>query len=102
MASVWSYEGRRVIVSGGGGAGMGAAAVTELAELGAEIHVIDLKEPPVKVAGYHAVDLRDPDAIAAAVDAIGGNMDLAVDDYIAHNINYLRDVLGIKLPPYST
>jgi NAD(P)-dependent dehydrogenase (short-subunit alcohol dehydrogenase family) len=75
MASVWSYEGRRVIVSGGGGAGMGAAAVTELAQLGAEIHVIDLKRPPVKVAGYHAVDLRDPDAIAAAVDAIGGNID---------------------------
>ena len=31
--------------------------------------------------------------------AIGGNMDLAVDDYLAHNINYLRDVLGVKLPP---
>ena len=27
---------------------------------------------------------------------------VAVDDYIAHNINYLRDVLGVKLPPYST
>ena len=33
------------------------------------------------------------------VDAIGGNLDLAVDDYIAHNINYLRDVLGVRLPP---
>jgi inosose dehydratase len=31
-------------------------------------------------------------------DAIGGNLDLAVDDYIAHNINYLRDVLGVKPP----
>ena len=27
MAGVWSYEGKRVLVSGGGGAGMGAAAV---------------------------------------------------------------------------
>ena len=32
-------------------------------------------------------------------DAIGGNIDLAIDDYIAHNINYLRDVVGISLPP---
>jgi hypothetical protein len=32
-------------------------------------------------------------------DAIGGNMELKVDDYIADNINYLRDVLGVRLPP---
>ena len=52
--SVWRYDGKRVVVSGGGGAGMGAAAVTELANLGAEIHVIDLKEPPVPVASFGA------------------------------------------------
>lgn len=54
---------------------MGAATVRELVHLGAEVHVIDLKEPPVEVAGYHAVDLRDPDAIAGAVTAIGGTID---------------------------
>jgi NAD(P)-dependent dehydrogenase (short-subunit alcohol dehydrogenase family) len=75
MTSVWSYEGKRVIVSGGGGAGMGAAAVRELDQLGAEIHVLDLKEPPIPVAGYHATDLRDPDAIAATVETIGGKVD---------------------------
>ncbi len=75
MGSVWAYEGRRVVVSGGGGAGMGAATVRHLAELGAETHVIDLKEPPIEVAGYHQVDLRDPDAIESAVDAIGGPVD---------------------------
>ena len=68
MASVWSYEGMRVVVSGGGGAGMGAATVTELANLGAEIHVLDLREPPVDVASYQGVDLKDPDATAAAID----------------------------------
>ena len=62
MALPFSYEGKRVIVSGGGGAGMGAAAVEGLAELGAEIHVLDLKDPPVKVASHQIVDLRDPDA----------------------------------------
>jgi NAD(P)-dependent dehydrogenase (short-subunit alcohol dehydrogenase family) len=75
VPSVWSYEGKRVVVSGGGGAGMGAAAVRHLGELGAEVHVLDLKEPPVEVASYQAVDLRDPDATSAAVGKIGGRLD---------------------------
>ena len=75
MALPFSYEGKRVVVSGGGGAGMGAAAVEGLAELGAEIHVLDLKDPPVKVASHQTADLRDPDAVAAAVDKIGGKID---------------------------
>ena len=68
MALPFSYEGKRVVVSGGGGAGMGAAAVEGLAELGAEIHVLDLKDPPVKVASHQIADLRDPDAVAAAIE----------------------------------
>ena len=75
MATPFSYEGKRVVVSGGGGAGMGAAAVEGLAELGAEIHVLDLKDPPVKVASHQIVDLRDPDAVTAAVENIGGTID---------------------------
>ena len=75
MTSALGYEGSRVIVSGGGGAGMGAAAVRHLCELGAEVHVIDLKEPPVEVASYQAVDLRDPEATVAAVETIGGSID---------------------------
>ena len=35
------------------------------------------------------------------LDALGGNMDLAVDTYISHNVNYLRAILGVKLPPYD-
>jgi NAD(P)-dependent dehydrogenase (short-subunit alcohol dehydrogenase family) len=75
MTATLGYEGRRVIVSGGGGAGMGAAAVRHLSDLGAEVHVLDLKEPPVGVSSYQAVDLRDPDATLAAVDSIGGPID---------------------------
>jgi NAD(P)-dependent dehydrogenase (short-subunit alcohol dehydrogenase family) len=75
MATGWGYEGSRVIVSGGGGAGMGAAAVRHLSDLGAEVHVLDLKEPPVEVASYQAVDLRHPDATAEAVEKIGGTVD---------------------------
>ena len=36
---------------------------------------------------------------AGRFDAAGGNLDLAVDDYLGHNVNYLRVVLGVKLPP---
>ncbi len=87
--SVWRYDGKRVVVSGGGGGGMGAAATTELANLGAEIHVIDLKEPPVPVASHQVVDLRDPDATAAAIEEIGGT------------IHALFNCAGLPGPPFS-
>jgi NAD(P)-dependent dehydrogenase (short-subunit alcohol dehydrogenase family) len=73
--SKFSYEGKRVVVSGGGGAGMGAATVEGLAEMGAEIHVLDLREPPIEVASYQSADLRDPDATAEAIERIGGRID---------------------------
>ena len=49
--------------------------------------------------GWVALDMDGPRKGDDGFDAIGGNLDLAVDDYIAHNINYLRVVLGVKLPP---
>jgi NAD(P)-dependent dehydrogenase (short-subunit alcohol dehydrogenase family) len=79
----------RVVVSGGGGAGMGAATVTELASLGAEIHVLDLKEPPIDVKSYQSVDLKDPDAAAAAIEKIGGP------------IHALFNAAGLPGPPFS-
>ena len=87
--SVWRYDGKRVVVSGGGGAGMGAAATTELANLGAEIHVIDLKEPSVPVASHQVVDLRDPDATAEAIENIGGTL------------HALFNCAGLPGPPFS-
>src|SRR5499426_2023043 len=75
FVSNFSYEDKRVVVSGGGGAGMGAATVVGLAEMGAEIHVLDLKEPPIEAASHQVVDLRDPDAAAAAIEQIGGQID---------------------------
>ncbi|MEV4036319.1 coniferyl-alcohol dehydrogenase [Streptomyces umbrinus] len=68
-----SYEGDRVVVSGGGGAGMGASLVRKLTQLGAEVHVLDLKAPPAPAgAHFHVTDLSDPEAISAAVAEIGG------------------------------
>jgi NAD(P)-dependent dehydrogenase (short-subunit alcohol dehydrogenase family) len=72
---VISYEGKRVVVSGGGGAGMGASTVGRLVDLGAEVHVLDLREPQVGVSSYQSADLRDPGAVAEAVDRIDGRID---------------------------
>ena len=51
--------------------------------------------------GWAIFDVDGPRKGDDGYDAIGsaGNNQLAVDDYLANNINYLRDVLGIKLPP---
>ena len=52
--------------------------------------------------GWAIFDVDGPRVGDDGYDAIGGNRELAVDDYLSHNINYLRDVLGVKLPPHST
>jgi inosose dehydratase len=49
--------------------------------------------------GWAVLDLDGPRKGDDGFDAIGGNLELAVDDYIGHNINYLRVMLGVKLPP---
>jgi inosose dehydratase len=49
--------------------------------------------------GWVVLDLDGPRKGDDGFDSIGGNLDVAVDDYIAHNINYLRHVVGVRLPP---
>jgi NAD(P)-dependent dehydrogenase (short-subunit alcohol dehydrogenase family) len=67
------YAGARAIVSGGGGAGMGAALVARLTALGAEVHVLDLKAPETDTGAiFHATDLKDKDAISGAAAKVGG------------------------------
>ena len=51
--------------------------------------------------GWAVLDLDGPRKGDDGFDAIGGSIDLAVDDYIMHNINYLRRVLGVRLPPLN-
>lgn len=68
------YDGKRVLVVGGA-TGMGAAAAKAVAELGAEVVVMD--HLTVDVSGYTSikVDLRERDQIDAAVDVCGGSVD---------------------------
>jgi len=72
--SVWSYEGKRVVIAGCF-SGMGEATARELVALGAEVHGFDIKPSPVSLASFHQVDLCDPALIDQAVDAIDGEID---------------------------
>ena len=65
------YDGKRALVVGGA-TGMGAAAAKSVAELGAEVIVVDYAPVNFDVAKSIQVDLRDPASIDAAVDEIEG------------------------------
>jgi NAD(P)-dependent dehydrogenase (short-subunit alcohol dehydrogenase family) len=67
-----SYAGKRAVVAGGGGSGMGASVARIAGELGAEVHVLDLREPTTPPASFTRTDLGDPASIAAAVERLGG------------------------------
>lgn len=72
---MFDYDGIRAIVTGGGGTGMGSVLTRELIALGAEVHVLDLADPPEGVASFQRVDLSSPEAIDAAVAAVPGDVD---------------------------
>ncbi|MDI2125233.1 SDR family oxidoreductase [Yinghuangia seranimata] len=70
MTSPFSYEGKRVVVTGGF-SGVGAALVELLTELGAEhITVLDIKEPTGSAQKFIQTDLNDAASIDAAIAEI--------------------------------
>jgi NAD(P)-dependent dehydrogenase (short-subunit alcohol dehydrogenase family) len=74
-APAW-YAGRKVVVAGGGGSGMGAAAVRLIREAGGEVTVFDLREPESRDGiTFVQVDLSDPAAIDQAVPRLGDRVD---------------------------
>jgi NAD(P)-dependent dehydrogenase (short-subunit alcohol dehydrogenase family) len=71
-ADRFRYDGKRVLVVGGA-TGMGAAAAQTVADLGAEVIVLDYA--PVTYDGVKEsiqVDLREKDAVDAALSQVGG------------------------------
>lgn len=72
MSSPNTYEGKRVIVVGGGGVGIGGSVVKLMGELSAEIHVADIQEPSHPVASFVKTDLRKTTSIDETINEIGG------------------------------
>ena len=44
--------------------------------------------------GWAIFDMDGPRKGDDGFDAIGGNLELAIDDYLSHNVNYMRVILG--------
>ena len=71
MTSLFSYRGRRVVVTGGS-SGVGAALLDVLAELDvAHVTVLDLNPPTGPHDAFVATDLADEHAVRAAITTIG-------------------------------
>ena len=68
------YDGRRAVIVGGA-TGIGAATATLLAELGAEVVVLDVQDVAYDVSRSVRVDLRNESSIDAALDEVGGPID---------------------------
>ena len=76
MASLFGYEGKRVVVTGGA-TGIGAALIDLLKGLGApHVTVLDIKAPETDVDAFLEVNLSDKDALDAAVEQIEGPVDV--------------------------
>jgi NAD(P)-dependent dehydrogenase (short-subunit alcohol dehydrogenase family) len=73
--TTWNYEGKRAIVTGAA-SGMGKATATSLVAAGAEVHGLDVNSIDVPgLAAAHRADLSDTESIAAAFDALPGDID---------------------------
>ena len=76
MSNPFSYENKRVVVTGGA-TGVGAALLDVLAELGtAHVTVLDIKEPSGPHQTFLQTDLSDVKAVDAAIAAIDGPVDV--------------------------
>jgi len=67
------YRGATVVVTGAF-SGMGEATARILGELGAQVHVVDIKQPSIRHERFYPTDLARPDEVrmtAAALRAIG-------------------------------
>jgi NAD(P)-dependent dehydrogenase (short-subunit alcohol dehydrogenase family) len=70
MVNVWSYEGRRAVVTGCA-SGIGAATAHELHELGAEVIGLDRHHATRDLDDFVEVDLGRRDSVEAAASQIG-------------------------------
>ena len=76
MGDLFSYEGKRVVVTGGA-TGIGAALVALVKELcAAHVTVLDIKQPEAPVDSFIEVNLADKSSLDAAVARLEGPVDV--------------------------
>lgn len=76
MSDLFSYAGKRVVLTGGA-SGVGAAAVELLAGLGCDdLTVLDVAEPTGPATRYIPTDMSDPVSVDAAVADVGEGVDV--------------------------
>ena len=76
MANPFSYEGKRVVLTGGA-TGVGAALLDLLAEIGApDVTVIDLKKPSGPHGTFIEANLSEQAAVEDAISQIDGRIDV--------------------------
>ncbi|WP_159980135.1 MULTISPECIES: SDR family oxidoreductase [unclassified Novosphingobium] len=64
------YGGKTVVVTGGA-SGMGEQVARILSELGARVHIVDIRAPTVAHESFHQCDLADFAAVRAVAEALG-------------------------------
>jgi NAD(P)-dependent dehydrogenase (short-subunit alcohol dehydrogenase family) len=84
IENLFSYEGKRVVVTGAS-SGMGEATAQLIHSLGGEVIALDVQPPKYEFARYLEVDLRDSAAIEQAVDELTQSR--------VHNLFYCSTVL---------
>jgi NAD(P)-dependent dehydrogenase (short-subunit alcohol dehydrogenase family) len=74
VAILESYKGKRVVIAGCF-SGMGEACARALVAHGAEVHGVDIRPSPVRLASFTELDLKDTAAIEGVSASIGGKID---------------------------
>jgi NAD(P)-dependent dehydrogenase (short-subunit alcohol dehydrogenase family) len=74
MTELFSYSGKRVVVTGAA-SGMGRATTAILLDQGAEVHAVDLNPVDLDTASFSVVNLCDRSAIDDYVSSLSGRFD---------------------------
>jgi len=92
----FSYQGKRVVITGAY-SGVGAATVELLSSLGAaEIIALDVKEPQGPITRYIETNMGDPAAIDAAAVSIDGPVDALFNNAGIAATNPALDVMKVN------